>query len=105
VPDRDRTLVLIPLPGVGTLELTREAYEAALRPITAETRATSPDAGEPLIDAEALSRSLNLPKSCVYEKARTGAIPSVRVGKHVRFRRSQVLEALGATARVAVGRA
>lgn len=60
---------------------------------------------EPLLDAAALSRALNLPKSCVYEKTRTGEFPSVRVGKHVRFRRSHVLAALSATAPEANGHA
>lgn len=84
-------LVVIPLPGLGTLELTREAYEAALRPIAAPA---SPAASEePLIDAMALARSLNIPKSTVYERARVGLIPSVRLGKHLRFRRSDVLKA------------
>lgn len=92
-------LLLIPLPGLGTLELPREVYERHLRPIAAPVQVAAEEA---LIDAVTLARSLNLPKSCVYEKARAGAIPSVRVGKHVRFRRSAVLAALGATAPQAV---
>lgn len=95
--------VLIPLPGVGTLELSREQYEAALRPLT-PARDTAPPVSEPLLDAAEMARLVNLPKSCVYEKARTGAIPSIRVGKHVRFNRSAVLAALSTTAQAAVGR-
>jgi excisionase family DNA binding protein len=51
-------------------------------------------AAEALLDADQLAAILNLPKSCVYERARTGAIPSVRVGKHVRFDRVAVMRAL-----------
>jgi excisionase family DNA binding protein len=101
--------VILPLVGIGTLVLDGDVYRAALEAGAAMTASASPAPAttdsEPLIDARELSRSLNLPKSCIYEKARTCAIPSVRVGKHVRFQRSRVLEALGATAQVAVGRA
>lgn len=93
--------VLIPLPGIGTLELPRAVYEANLRPFGAPT---APEQSEPLLDAGELAQALNLPKSCVYERARRGDFPSVRVGKHLRFRRSEVLEALGMTAKGAVSR-
>jgi excisionase family DNA binding protein len=93
--------VLIPLPGIGTLELPRSVYEAALKPFGATPAPTQP---EPLLDAGELAQALNLPKSCVYERARRGDFPSVRVGKHLRFRRSEVLEALGTPAKGAVGR-
>lgn len=93
--------VLIPLPGIGTLELPRAVYESALRPFGAPAAPTQP---EPLLDAGELAQALNLPKSCVYERARRGDFPSVRVGKHLRFRRSEVLEALGASAKGAVSR-
>lgn len=102
--------VLIPLPGIGTLALSGEAYQAALeegaRAIAARPSVqTSAHDPEPLLNAGELARALSLPKSCVYEKARTGEFPSVRVGKHVRFRRSAVLAALNGTAPQAVGRA
>lgn len=102
--------VLIPLPGIGTLALSAEAYQAALAEglrlsvsPAASPAATASD-GEPLLNAGELARVLNLPKSCVYEKARIGEFPSVRVGKHVRFRRSAVLEAIGPAAPQASGR-
>jgi hypothetical protein len=76
--------VLIPLPGIGTLELTREAYEAALQPVDTPQPATAaaPSATE-LVSAKVLARRLSLPISCVYEYARAGRIPCVRAGKHV----------------------
>jgi excisionase family DNA binding protein len=100
-PMSDR--VLVPLSDGRWLALEpvafREALEAGQRvmaPQSGSSSGGSPD--EPLLNAGELAKALQLPKSCVYERARTGAFPSVRVGKHVRFRRSAVLEALGATA-------
>lgn len=87
--------VFIPLPGVGTLELTREQYEAALRPIAApERRETAVAATTELVSAKALAHQLSLPKSCIYEYAKAGRIPCVRAGKHVRFNAAAVLAAL-----------
>lgn len=94
--------VLIPLPGVGTLSLTREAYEAALLPIAAPEPAQAVQSSE-LVNAKVLSASLSLPISCIYEYARAGRIPSVRVGRHVRFNHSQVLAALKAPGSIPVG--
>jgi excisionase family DNA binding protein len=99
--------VLIPLPGVGTLDLAREVYEAALRPIAApEQKATAVaiESAE-LVTAKALAATTSLPVSCLYEYAKAGRIPSVRVGKHVRFNTGQVLAALRKTGGVTVGRA
>jgi len=84
--------VLIPLPGIGTLELPRAVYEAALRPF-ASAAPVAPQV-ETILDAGELAAALNLPKSCVYERAKRGDFPSFRVGKHLRFRRSEVLEAI-----------
>ena len=99
MPDR----VLIPLPGVGTLELTREVYEAALRPL--EAPKATPAAPEELVTAKVLAAQLSLPVSCLYEYAKARRIPSVRVGKHVRFSRSAVLAALRPTSDLPGGRA
>lgn len=92
-------LVLIPLPGIGTLELTREAYGAALRPIapTQGLEAVPPSTPE-LVKAKVLAARLSLPTSCVYQYAKEGRIPCVRAGKHVRFDVDQVLRALRTTA-------
>lgn len=97
-------IVLVPLPGIGTLELPRAVFEASLRPFGTLGAPAAPTQPEPLLDAAELAQALNLPKSCVYERARRGDFPSVRVGKHLRFRRSEVLEALGASAKGAVVR-
>jgi hypothetical protein len=90
--------ILIPLPGIGTLELTREAYEAALRPIASAqpTTPASPPATE-LVNAKALAQRVSLPISCIYEYARCGRIPCIRAGRHVLFDPGQVLRALRGT--------
>lgn len=97
-------VVLIPLPAVGTLELPREVYERYLRPVGANAAPQAPDS-EPLLTAGEMAKALGLPKCTVYEKARTGEFPCVRVGKHVRFHRAHVLAALRPTASGATGRA
>jgi excisionase family DNA binding protein len=88
--------VIIPLPGIGTLDLSREEYEAALRPLhpTASVAATTPAAT--LVTARVIAESMSLPVSCVYEYAKAGRIPCVRAGKHVRFDAAAVRAALGA---------
>jgi excisionase family DNA binding protein len=87
--------VLVPLPDGRWLALAPDAFRAAL-----EAGAAAMSEHGPLRRHEAHQPE----ESCVYERARTGQIPSVRFGKHVRFRASQVLEALGAAANQAVGR-
>jgi excisionase family DNA binding protein len=87
------TRVIIPLPGIGTLELSREAYDAALRPLVAASPAVAPSAN--LVDAKVMAGVLSLPVSCVYEYAKAGRIPCVRAGKHVRFDVAAVRAALG----------
>jgi excisionase family DNA binding protein len=97
--------VIIPLPGIGTLELPRDVYERALRPIAPPAAAQVPaEVSEALVTAKALAMTLSLPVSCLYEYAKAGRIPSVRAGKHVRFNPDQVLAALRATGAVTVGR-
>jgi hypothetical protein len=88
------TRVLIPLPGIGTLDLSQEDYEAALRPLAVAAPEAAPATS--LVDAKALAGVLSLPVSCIYEYAKTGRIPCIRAGKHVRFDVALVRSALGA---------
>jgi excisionase family DNA binding protein len=90
--------ILIPLPGIGTLELTRQQYAAALRPIAPpQAAAATPPSATEFVTAKALAARLSFPVSCIYEYARCGRIPCVRAGKHVRFNPEQVLQALRLT--------
>jgi len=87
--------VLIPLGGGVVLELTREAYEAALRPVAApRPAAAAPGPATSFVTAKVLAAQLSLPTSSIYEFARAGRIPCVRAGKHVRFDARAVLAAL-----------
>jgi excisionase family DNA binding protein len=95
--------VLIPLPGIGTLSLTREQYKAALIPNAPVEAQHGRPTAESLINAKSLAAALCLPVSCIYEYAKTGRIPSVRVGRHVRFNQSQVLAALKTPGTATVG--
>jgi excisionase family DNA binding protein len=47
-----------------------------------------------LVTAKALATEFSLPVSCIYEYAKAGRIPCVRVGKHVRFDKQLVRSAL-----------
>ncbi len=44
-----------------------------------------------LIDVRELAQILNVPISWLYERTRKGTIPSIRVGKYVRFNPQEVL--------------
>jgi excisionase family DNA binding protein len=96
--------VLIPLPGIGTLDLDRGTYQTALRPIAVPEPPALTAEGVELITAKALAAVLSLPVSCLYEYAKAGRIPSVRVGKHVRFNTVHVLAALRSPGGLTVGR-
>lgn len=81
---------LVPCPD-GWLHLTAEEYRQHLKP--APTMAPPVDA-EPLLDAEHMAATLDVPKSWVEQAARDGRIPVVRCGRWPRFRRSAVIAAL-----------
>src|SRR5580658_3239126 len=82
--------VLIPLPGVGTLSLTREAYEAALIPIAAP----APPAAAPsakLLSAEEMEAATSIPASWYATQARERRIPFRKLGRYVRFDFDEVM--------------
>jgi excisionase family DNA binding protein len=100
----DCALVLVVLPGVGTLELTHEQFAAALRPIATVPAVQPPNtppvgSGAALLDAKSVAMVLSLPVSWIREKARQGELPSHRVGRYVRFDLAAVRRALPATQR------
>ncbi|MEW6440731.1 MAG: helix-turn-helix domain-containing protein [bacterium] len=47
-----------------------------------------------LLTPEELARELRVPKSWVYSRTRTNAIPVLRFGKYCRFRLTEVLQSL-----------
>ena len=76
--------LLLVLASRWLVETTAKANEQQSKPDTASNLAT---AGE-------LANHLNLPESWVRTEERLGRIPSVRLGKYVRFRLSDVERAL-----------
>jgi hypothetical protein len=101
-------IVVIVLPGVGSLELPRDVYQRALRPIAPPAAAQAPapltPAGE-LLDAKGVASALSLPVSWIREKARQGAIPCEKAGRYVRFDLAAVRGALASTDHQSFGRA
>lgn len=84
--------VLIPLGPLGVLKMPVELFEAHL--VRPEPIAAPVSAAPELVPAGVIARENSLAKSCVYEYAKAGRIPSVRIGKHVRFDRAAVRAAL-----------
>jgi excisionase family DNA binding protein len=103
--------VLIPLFGLGTLALDRETFDAALTEgtkVAADNGASQLAAPRRLLTSEAMAEKIGVPESWVEEAARRNEVPSVKIGKYVRFDPDDVLSALkghsrGARARVKNG--
>jgi predicted DNA-binding transcriptional regulator AlpA len=62
-----------------------EAFRAIIRE---EIKAND----ERLLDPEELVERLKVPVSWVYEQSRRGRVPTIRLGRYVRFRVSDVLK-------------
>jgi excisionase family DNA binding protein len=81
------------------LALTAEEFATARqrgRELLSEPSASVAAAVSPnLVTAKAVAQAMSLPTSTVYEGAKSGRIPCVRVGRHVRFDVAQVRAALG----------
>src|ERR1039458_7671537 len=93
-------VVIIPLGALGVLELPRDVFERHLRGCEVPQAAIAPPSPSAsaagLIDARALAKQLCVPTSWIMERARSGAIPSVRVGRYVRFNLAAVCDELTA---------
>jgi excisionase family DNA binding protein len=51
---------------------------------------------EPLLDSEQAAELLNLPRSTLYELVRSGRLPVLRLGRHMRWTRRMLEDALAA---------
>lgn len=49
---------------------------------------------EPLLDAEQTAALLGIPRSSVYAYAKRGELPHVKIGKHLKFVRQDLEQAL-----------
>ena len=86
--------VLIPVPGIGPIALTREALAEALA-AGAELTGQAPSPGspatiEPLLDADQAGTQLGVTARWVEDSARAGIIPHHKLGRFLRFRVSEI---------------
>lgn len=85
-------LIVVPF-GVELLALTQCEFQTA-RKRAAELgigSRTGESQIEPLVDAERMGELAGVPGAWIAEAARQDRIPSIRLGKYVRFRPSAVL--------------
>ena len=61
-------------------------------PLLAERRLNGADEAlaEPLLDAAAAARLLSVRSSWIYEAVRAGRLPHLKIGRHIRFLRSDL---------------
>lgn len=85
--------VVIPLPGIGTLLLDREAFAAALAAgaeMAASATPSPASVAEPLLDADQAAAQMNVTARWLEDSARAGIIPHIKLGKFTRFRVSEI---------------
>jgi excisionase family DNA binding protein len=86
--------VLIPLPGVGTLAMTAEEFQNALRAGAGFMATGAPSSSlatpEPLLDGDAAAAQLGVTARWLEDSARAGIIPHHKLGRFIRFRVSEV---------------
>jgi excisionase family DNA binding protein len=90
--------VLICLPDGRWLALSADLFREALQSGAerAAPSATSP-AQQPssgLVTADEIGEATHMSRSTVYELAKAGVLPSVRVGRRIRFDRERVMSVL-----------
>jgi excisionase family DNA binding protein len=90
--------VLICLPDGRWLALSAEAFREALQSgaelagHSADSAALQPSSG--LVTADEIGEATHMSRSTVYELAKAGVLPSVRVGRRIRFDRERVMSVL-----------
>lgn len=79
--------ILIPLPGLGTLELPREIFDRHL------LRPPAPVANPPSewIDADELEARTGIPASWWMAQARERRLPFRKIGRYVRFDFAEIM--------------
>ena len=79
------------IPGLLLVLASRWLVEATANANEQDSRTSSPSS---LVTAGELAKHLNLPESWIRTEERLGRIPSIRLGKYVRFRLSDVERSL-----------
>ena len=85
--------VVIPLPGLGTLALTEEAFREALAAGGALATPTAPSVSEELLTAEQIAERLKIPQTWIEEATRQGRLPCHEFGRYKRYSLAAVIEA------------
>ena len=60
------------------------------RPVDVAENGSQEALAEPLLDAAAAARLLSVRPSWIYEAVRTGRLPHLKIGRHIRFLRSDL---------------
>jgi hypothetical protein len=94
-----RALLDKAIAGCASADLPELTGVLEVAKVRAMVRALSPALPTTdVVDVATLAGELDLAESWLRSQARTGKLPHIRAGKHIRFRRSEVLAALGRTA-------
>jgi hypothetical protein len=83
---------IVPLPGVGTLELPEDVYRRCLRPV--DSVAAVKETAAHLVDAKAIAALFSLKPAAVLRYARDGVIPKTKIGRLCLFDVAAVRAAL-----------
>ena len=62
----------------------------SIRPVDAGENGSQEALAEPLLDAAAAARLLSVRPSWIYDAARAGRLPHLKIGRHIRFLRSDL---------------
>lgn len=77
--------VVIPLPGLGTLDLPRDVFELHLVKPVGRAQPESPAEAPSLLTAEAMEERTGIPASWWMTQARERRLPFRKLGRYVRF--------------------
>ena len=73
------------------VSLTVGQLKALIREEVVKAVGRNGQADDRLLDAEQLAQRLNVPVSWIYEQSRMGNIPTIRLGRYIRFKLHEVL--------------
>jgi excisionase family DNA binding protein len=79
------------MPNFFSEEIRSEIASILREVLLEDLTARNDHADEPLLTAEELADRLRVALSWVYEASRRGDLPTVRIGRYIRFRLSAVL--------------
>lgn len=92
----DRVLICLPDGRWLALsaDLFREALETGAALAAPSVATAAPQPSSALVTADEIGEATHMSRSTVYELAKAGVLPSVRVGRRIRFDRERVMSVL-----------